>query len=100
MSVVLVTVPLIPTPAQGSRLTVCNLLDRTVLINVDIQSFRLVIHRAHAVGLQDAMLLGKINLGERLVLGISFTFCYYGGRVCLYDWVPKVCRASGRIVTE
>lgn len=45
-------------------LTMRDLLDSAILINMNVQAVRLVIHGAHAVGLEDAVLLGQILLCE------------------------------------
>ena len=48
--------------------TIAHILHGPILANVDIQPLRPVIHGAHAVGLEHAVLLGEILLGERLPL--------------------------------
>lgn len=55
-------------------LTIAHILHGPILANVDIQSLRLVVHSAHAVGLEHAVLLGEILLGKRLPL-ISMVSC-------------------------
>jgi hypothetical protein len=49
-----------------TRLTVSYVLDGSILADVDVQPLGLVVHCAHAVGLQDAVLLGKVRLCEGL----------------------------------
>jgi hypothetical protein len=48
------------------RLSLANLLDRTIIIDVNVQPLRLVVHRLHAIGLENAVLLGEIVLCEGL----------------------------------
>lgn len=48
------------------RLALANLLNRTIIIDMNVQPIRLVVHRAHAIGLEDAVLLGEIVLRESL----------------------------------
>lgn len=43
-----------------------DVLDSAILINMHIQPLRLMIHRLHAAGLQDAMFFGQIGFGECL----------------------------------
>jgi hypothetical protein len=52
--------------AFTQHLTLANLLNHALLINMDIQPIRLVVHRLHAIGRQDAMFLGEVGLRERL----------------------------------
>jgi hypothetical protein len=49
-----------------STLTVCNLLNRAILIDMDIQPLGLVVHGSHGVGLENAVFLGEIGLREGL----------------------------------
>jgi len=55
-----------PSPLQLSRLALANLLHRTIIIDMNIQALGLVVHRAHAIGLEDAVLLGEVVLRESL----------------------------------
>jgi len=48
-----------------------NLLDSAVLIHMNVQALRLVIHRAHAVGLQNTVFLGEVGLREGLFQTVS-----------------------------
>jgi hypothetical protein len=48
------------------HLALANLLDRTVIVDVNVQPFRLEVHRLHAIGLEDAVLLGEIVLRKGL----------------------------------
>jgi hypothetical protein len=48
------------------RLTLANLLDRTLLIDMNVEALGLVVHRAHTVGLEDTVFLGEVGLCERL----------------------------------
>jgi hypothetical protein len=48
------------------HLTVANLVNRSVLTNMNVQPIRLHIHRLHAIGCQDAMFLGEIRLRKCL----------------------------------
>jgi hypothetical protein len=43
-----------------------HFLNSTIIINMDIQSLRLMIHSAHRVRLEHTVLLGEIGLRERL----------------------------------
>ena len=52
-------------------LTVANLLHRTVLANMNVQPIRLVVHGHHGIGLDDAVLLGKVLLCECLFNNVS-----------------------------
>ena len=54
-------------PDRGT-LTLSNLLDGAVFINMDVQPFGLEVHGLHRVGLEDAVLLGQIGLREGLVV--------------------------------
>jgi hypothetical protein len=58
---------LVATPDRGT-LTLSNLLDGTVFINMDVQPLGLEVHGLHRVGLEDAVLLGKIGLREGLIV--------------------------------
>jgi hypothetical protein len=49
-----------------SRLTVGDLLDGTIIIHMNIETVWLEVHRAHAVGLEYAVLFGKVALRESL----------------------------------
>jgi hypothetical protein len=51
---------------SDNRLTVGDLLDGAIIVDVDVQSLGLVVHRAHAVGLDDAVLLREVGLREGL----------------------------------
>jgi hypothetical protein len=46
--------------------TVSHVLNGSVLADVNVQPLRLVVHCAHAVGLQDAVLLGEVCFCEGL----------------------------------
>lgn len=50
-----------------------NFLDRTIVVDMNIQPLRLVVHRAHAVGLEDAVFLREVALRKSL-LGIALAF--------------------------
>jgi hypothetical protein len=50
----------------SSTLTLASLLHRTILANMDVQPLGLVVHRLHAVGLEDAVFLGEVGLREGL----------------------------------
>jgi hypothetical protein len=52
--------------ARFINLTVCNLLDQTILVDMDVQPLGLVVHGAHRVGLEDAVFLGEVGLREGL----------------------------------
>lgn len=54
-------------PDRGT-LTLSNLLDGTIFINMDVQPLGLEVHGLHRVGLEDAVLLGKIGLREGLIV--------------------------------
>jgi hypothetical protein len=54
------------TTVLGDLSTMCDLLDRAIIVDVDVQSLGLVVHRAHAVRLEDAVLLGEVVLREGL----------------------------------
>lgn len=49
------------------RLTVSNVLDGALLVNVDVEAIGLVVHGAHRVGLENAVLRGEVLLSERLL---------------------------------
>lgn len=52
--------------AYSNRLTVANILHSSVLADVNVQPIRLVVHGAHAVGLEHAVLFGEVLLCEGL----------------------------------
>jgi hypothetical protein len=52
--------------SSSGILTVCNLLNRTILIDMDVQPLRLVIHGAHRVGLENTVFLGEVGLRKGL----------------------------------
>jgi hypothetical protein len=63
----------------ASSSSLANLLNHTLIINMNIQPIRLVVHRAHAVRLEDAVLLGEVVLRERLVRVVSNVLpCMHG----------------------
>jgi hypothetical protein len=49
------------------HLTLASALHRTILANMDVQPVGLVVHRLHASGLEDAVLLGEVGLCEGLL---------------------------------
>lgn len=49
------------------RLTVADVLDGALLIDVDVEAVGPVVHGAHRVGLDDAVLLREVLLGEGLL---------------------------------
>jgi len=66
--------PSLPIHTYKSRfLTIDNLLHRPILIDVDVHTIRLVVHGAHAVRLEDAVLLGEIGLCKRLFPSHAFS---------------------------
>jgi hypothetical protein len=54
-------------PHPVVHLTLASLLNRTILANMDVQPLRLVVHRLHAIGLEDAVFFGEVCLGEGLL---------------------------------
>lgn len=53
-------------------LSVSDLLDRTILVDVDVESVRIMIHGRHAAGLHHAMVVREVLLGEaRLVVAVG-----------------------------
>jgi hypothetical protein len=43
-----------------------NILNHAILVDVNVQPLRLVISGGHRIGLEDAVLLGKVGLCKRL----------------------------------
>ena len=76
-------------PVVSIRLDSCrrilamrNVLDSTVLINMDIQPLGLEVHCFHRVGLENAVFLGEIGFCERLDTSIvSLPYSKQGGGV-------------------
>lgn len=62
------TRPIFVATLDRGTLTLSNLLDGSVFINMDVQPFGLEVHGLHRVGLEDAVLLGKIGLREGLIV--------------------------------
>ena len=73
-------------------LTIAHILHGPILANVDIQSLRLVVHSAHAVGLEHAVLLGEILLGERLTSDQHGLFAACSTRAG--EGVERACRCA------
>jgi hypothetical protein len=48
-------------------LTMANLVHRTIIIDMNVQPLRVVVHSLHAIGLEHAVLLGEIGLCKRLL---------------------------------
>jgi hypothetical protein len=53
-----VSVPPLATVRYDNRLTLGDLVDGTIVIEVNVQPLRLEVHGLHIVGLEDAVLLG------------------------------------------
>ena len=49
-----------------SKLTVANILDGALVVDVNVETIGLVVHGAHGVGLEDTVLLGEVLFGEGL----------------------------------
>jgi hypothetical protein len=65
------------------HLTLANLLHGTLLIDMDVEALGPVVHRAHAVGLEDAVFLGEVGLCERLVRIASASIQHEHASACL-----------------
>jgi hypothetical protein len=86
------------------HLTLASLLHRTILANMDVQPLGLVVHRLHAVGLEDAVFFGEVGLGEGLLYRVSRLSHNYdegGGdvpsrRVARQSSCPRACSSSRR----
>jgi hypothetical protein len=53
------------------NLTVCDLFNHTLLVDMDVQPLGLVVHGAHRVGLENAVFLGEVGLRECLATVLS-----------------------------
>ena len=61
--------------ARHQRLTVAHILHSPILANVNVQPIRLVVHGAHAVGLEDTVFFGEVLLCKSLGACVSLSSC-------------------------
>jgi len=76
--------------ALHAYLTVGDVLDSTILVDMNVDTVGLKVHRLHAIRLENAVLLGKIALRESLqshALATIFTSRY---RRRTYDFIVLV----------
>ena len=57
------------------HLTIADVLHSPILANVNVQPIRLVVHGAHAVGLEDTVFLGEVLLCKSLGACVSLSSC-------------------------
>lgn len=72
--------------------TIAHILHGPILPNMNVQPLRPVIHSAHAVGLEHAVLLGEILLGERLTSDQHGLFAACSTRAG--EGVERACRCA------
>jgi len=59
------------TVPSDTRLTLGNLVDSTILVEVNVQPLGLEIHGLHIAFVEDAVLLGEVGLCESLRIALS-----------------------------